>query len=234
VSSLERHCRWLLRVYPSWYRRQRAGEMLDTLLDATRPGARWPSFRDGRALAVGGLRVRGLTWLLSMLWTAAGAVLAGYLFYNSTQPWYQAIGIPGWSTDPLAVQITLCLAIATWLALTLPVGIAGFIRLRAWRPANWLRAAGWAVTWIGGLALAYLAIGWGQSPSGNLFVVGDSNPGTPVIVWEYLWICAAWLVLAAVMTWILAVPARRSDVPNTSSRASGKANRPAGARGLRT
>jgi len=35
-------------------------------------------------------------------------------------------------------------------------------------------------------------------------------------------ICVAWLVLGTLMTWILAVPpARRSDVPRTTSQASG-------------
>jgi hypothetical protein len=60
--------------------------MLGTLLEASPPGARWPSFRDARALITGGLRVRGWVWLLSMLWAAAGAVITGYFFYNSTKP----------------------------------------------------------------------------------------------------------------------------------------------------
>jgi hypothetical protein len=58
MSALERHCRWLLRAYPSWYRRQRGDEMLATLLEASPPGRSWPSARDMRALLMGGLRVR--------------------------------------------------------------------------------------------------------------------------------------------------------------------------------
>jgi hypothetical protein len=58
MSPLERHCRWLLRAYPAWYRRQRGDEMLATLLEASRPGRGWPSARDMRALIMGGLRVR--------------------------------------------------------------------------------------------------------------------------------------------------------------------------------
>jgi hypothetical protein len=46
--------------------------MLGTLLEASPLGARWPSFRDARTLITGGLRVRGWTWLMSMLWVAAG------------------------------------------------------------------------------------------------------------------------------------------------------------------
>jgi hypothetical protein len=50
----------LLRAYPGWYRRERAEEMLGTLLEASPPGRSWPSFRDTRGLIIGGLRVRGL------------------------------------------------------------------------------------------------------------------------------------------------------------------------------
>jgi hypothetical protein len=74
VTPLERHCGWLLRAYPLWYRRERAGEMLGTLLEASPPGRRWPSFRDARSLIIGGLRVRGLlVWCLSILWAGLGA-----------------------------------------------------------------------------------------------------------------------------------------------------------------
>ena len=34
MTPLERRCRWLLRAYPAWYRHDRAGEMLGTLLEA--------------------------------------------------------------------------------------------------------------------------------------------------------------------------------------------------------
>ena len=50
MTRLERHCRWLLRAYPAWYRRKRAEEMLGTLLEASPPGRNWPSFRDARTL----------------------------------------------------------------------------------------------------------------------------------------------------------------------------------------
>ena len=75
MTGLERHCRWLLRAYPAWYRRERSEEMLGTLLEASPPGRRWPTFRDARALVTGGLRARGWAWLLSMVWR--GALLLG-------------------------------------------------------------------------------------------------------------------------------------------------------------
>jgi hypothetical protein len=212
VTPLERHCGWLLHAYPAWYRRERAGEMLGTLLEATPPGRSWPSFRDARALVIGGLRVRGRTWLLSMLWIAAAAVITGYTFYITTKPWDPDLGISGWSTDPQAVQITLVLAIIAFLALPVPALIAGFIKLRGWRRGNWLRAAAWAGAWIAGAGLLALANAWAQYPLNscpNRPLTAPQCPyGSPAVVsWGELPICAAWLLLGAVMTWILAAPA---------------------------
>lgn len=243
MTGLERRCRWLLLAYPAWYRRERSGEMLGTLLEASPPGRRWPSFRDARALVIGGLRVRGRAWLLLMLWVGAGVVITGYLFYVTTKPFSWAdvtSGIEGWSADPVAVQIAVVLAQVAGLALPLPVLIAGFIRLRGWRRGNWLRAAAWAGTWIAGAALMAQASAWGQYPEGSCPNSYQNSivcpiPSPAVVSWGELPICAAWLVIGAVMTWILAVPARRSAVPDPGSRASGKASRrPAGAGDLQT
>lgn len=221
MTPLERHCRWLLHAYPAWYRRERAGEMLDTLLEASLPDRRWPSFRDTRALVTGGLRARGWTWLLSMLWVGAGVVGTGYYFYNSTKPFTWAdvtsgTGIEGLSATPVAVQITVNLAQVAFLALLLPVLIAGFIRLGGWRRGNWLRAAAWAGAWIAGAALMAQAGAWGLYPEQSCPHSYQKNgmvcpiPSPAVVRWGELAVCAAWLVLGAAMTWILAVPARRA------------------------
>ena len=118
MTPLERRCRWLLLAYPASYRRSRGEEMLGTLLEASPPGRRWPSVCDARALvigglrvqAIGGLRVRGWTWSLSMVWVAAGAVITGYIFYASTNNYISAdiigTGIIGISAGDAAVQIT--------------------------------------------------------------------------------------------------------------------------------
>jgi hypothetical protein len=225
VTGLERRYRWLLRAYPGWYRRERAGEILGTLLAASPPGARWPSLRDARALVAGGLRARGWTWLLSMLWVAAAAVGTGYVFYITTKPWPGPnLGIPGWSTDPVLVQITLVLAIIAFLALPVPALIAGFIRLRGWRRGNWLHATAWAGAWIAGVCLSLLASVWAQYPLNSCPDRPPTAPqcpyGSPAVVsWAELPIFAGWLMLGAVMTWVLAVPGCRSDVPAPSSRA---------------
>jgi hypothetical protein len=219
VTRLERRCRLLLLAYPAWYRRRRGEEMLGTLLAATAPGVRWPSFGDARTLLTGGLRVRGWASLLSMLWVAAGAVITGYLFYNSTKPFTWAdvdLGIPGWSTTPQAVQIAVILAIVVWLALPIPVLVAGFVRLRGWRPGNWFRAVAWAGAWTAGFALMRQAVGpWGTCPTSPGRACGViPHIGNPAVVsWGELAICAAWLVLGAVLSWILAGqkgPSRRS------------------------
>jgi hypothetical protein len=232
VTPLERRCRWLLLTYPAWYRRRRGEEMLGTLLEASPPGGRWPSFRDARALVTGGLRVRGWTWSLSMLWVVAGIVGTGYDFYLTTKPYTWAdvsLGIEGWSADPVAVQIAVVLATAASLALPIPALIAGFIRLRGWRPRSWLRIAAWAGAWIAGFVLIYQAEIWGNYPANCPAIGGPANCpaiGSPAVVsWGELRICVAWLVLGAVMTWILAVPADPWKVPDTSSRPGDEASR---------
>ena len=198
MTPLERRCRWLLFAYPAWYRRRLAGEMLGTMLETSPPGGRWPSFRDTRSLVAGGLRVRGWVWLLSMLWVVAGAVGTGYDFYITTKPYTWAdvsLGIEGWSTDPEAVRIAVVLATVASLALPIPLLIAGFVRFRGLRPRNWLRIAAWAGAWIAGFALIYQAEVWGEYP-GNSPAIGSPA----VVSWGELAICAAWLVLGAVLT----------------------------------
>ena len=232
MTPLERRCRWLLRAYPAWYRRDRAGEMLGTLLEASPPGRRWPSFRDARALVTGGLRVRGWTWLLSMLWVAAGAVITGYFFYVTTKPWTAAdmnLGIVGWAATPVPLQVVVALAYIGCMALLIPVPIAGFIRLRGWRRGYRLRALAWAGAWIACVGLMALGSDWEQYPLHSCphMPQGGIPPqcpyGSPAVVsWGELAICAAWLVLGAVLTWIL--PARSWDMSDTSSRFSRKAS----------
>lgn len=77
MTALEARCRWLLRAYPAWYRRQRGEEMLGTLMEASPASRRWPSLRDIGAMFMGGLRVRaGQQQRLS---TPANLRLAGLL-----------------------------------------------------------------------------------------------------------------------------------------------------------
>ena len=206
MSRLERRCRWLLRAYPAWYRRDRAGEMLGTLLEDSPPGARWPSFRDARALVIGGLRVRGWTWLLSMLWVVIGAGGAIYATVAFSHPGYgEGLLIPPtiqWPGEPQVIIAVGVIAEVVWVLLSGPLLIAGFIRLRGWRPRNWLRVAGWASLWAAGLALLYQSAEWtaaGEGGTRGVLSVGEMA------------ICAAWLALGGAMTWILSSPQTRAD-----------------------
>jgi hypothetical protein len=123
----------------------------------------------------------------------------------------------------VVVQITLILGIIAFLALPVPALIAGFIRLRGWRRRNWLRAAAWAGAWIAGIGLSELAGVWGEYPLHSCphLPPGGIPPqcpyGSPAVVsWGELPVCAALLLVGAVMTWILAAPAppRARRVPD--------------------
>jgi hypothetical protein len=206
VTPLERRCRWLLRAYPAWYRRERAGEMLGTLLEASPPGARWPSFRDARALVTGGLRVRGWTWLLSMLWVVIGAGAALYATVTFSHPGYgEGLLIPPtiqWPGEPQVIIDIGVIAEVAWVLLPVPVLVAGFVRIRGWRPRNWLRVAGWAGSWAAGLALMNQTAEWaaaGEGGTRGVLSVGEMAIG------------AAWLALGGAMTWILSGPQTRAD-----------------------
>jgi len=56
---LEKRYRMLLRAYPADYRRERADELIDTLIGDETTTRRWPSAREAASLVRGGLRVYG-------------------------------------------------------------------------------------------------------------------------------------------------------------------------------
>ena len=213
MTPIERHCGWLLHAYPAWYRRDRAAEMVGTLLESSPPGAKWPSFRDARALVTGGLRVRGWTWLLAMLWVVIGAGGAVYATVAFSHPGYGQGDVFRpmfqWPGEPMVVITVGITAQVVWMLLPVPVMVAGFIRLRGWRRRNWLRATGWAGSWVAGLALMITAGEWanaGMYDNRGVLRIGEMA------------VCAAWLILGVVMTWILGaapVPRARSVPDNT-------------------
>jgi hypothetical protein len=218
MTPLERHSGWLLRAYPAWYRRERAGEMLDTLLAASPPGRSWPSFRDTRALITGGLRLRGWTWLLSMLWVAIGAGGAVYATVTFTHPGYGQGDVFRpmfqWPGEPMLIIVVGITAQVVWMLLPVPVLVAGFVRLRGWRPRNWLWVAGWAGSWMAGLALMITAGEWA-----NAGTVGNRG----VLSIGEMAICAAWLVLGSAMTWVLSGPQNRGSLSQAATSRTGRA-----------
>lgn len=212
MSPPERRCRWLLLAYPAWYRRKRAGGMLGTLLETSPPGRRWLSFRVAWAWILEGLRVRGWVWRLSMLWVVMGAGAAGYALvctmYGCTtnQCVNDEFWFPLYNGEPAVIADVGALAATAWVLLAVPLPLAGFVRLRGWRRRNWLRTAAWAGAWLAGLVLMILVA-----------VAGAYGADSPGLGWGELElpIFAAWLVLGAAMTSVLAKPAHSREGTRT-------------------
>ena len=126
MTALERRCRVLLYAYPAAYRRDRADEMLGTLLETTPHGRNWPLPRDTWALLLGGLRARG--GLEHRLSTAGNLRLAALLgcaiFLSFTAVNYASYSVgylynPGQflSWQPLTVMaLIVTAAVLPWLA----------------------------------------------------------------------------------------------------------------------
>jgi len=87
--------------------------------------------------------------------------------------------------------------------------VAGFVRLRGWRPGNWRPAAAWAGAWVAGCALMAVAV-----------VVAGIGSEAPSLGWGAgeLPIFAAWLALGAAINQILSTPAHSRDVPESRGR----------------
>jgi hypothetical protein len=132
VTPLERHTRLLLRAYPAAYRRERGGEIIGTLLEAS-DDRTWPRVRDARALTFGGLKARaaqnrqrtaganlrvavmaGLA-IYTAIWfaTYAAGVIQGFVWFGPGSP--PPIGWMGW---PAAVTALLAGAtvVLAWIA----------------------------------------------------------------------------------------------------------------------
>jgi hypothetical protein len=226
VTPLERRCRLLLRAYPAWYRRKRSEEILGTLLEASPPGRSWPSFRDARALVIGGLRIRGaVVGCMSILWAALGALGAGYIFILSTHvPEAHYIGLPSWVGEPAVDYLAGELGAMAWLLLTIPVLIAGLRRIRDRFPlTGW-----WFVAWVAGIALAFPVASW--QPSAPMVLTCSKNQGCAlagyryaVVSWGELAVFAGWLAVGAAMTLILARRARGTNMFDTRDVPAGQA-----------
>jgi hypothetical protein len=153
---------------------------------------------------IGGLRVRGWTWLISMLWVAlgAGGAIYGTVTFSHAGYGQGAMWMVQWPGEPQVIIDVAVIALPVWMLLSVPLLIAGFLRIRSWRPRRWLRVAGWAGSWVAGWVLMNQTADWaaaGQGSSRGVLSIGEMA------------ICAAWLVLGCAMTWILSGPQTRAD-----------------------
>jgi len=139
-----------------------------------------------------------------MLWVVIGAGGAIYATVTFTHVGYGqgVIWMVQWPGEPQVVIDVAVIALPVWVLLSVPVLIAGFVRLRGWRPRKGLRVAGWAGSWVAGLVL----MDW----AGTLATVGEYRARGVLSVGE-LAICAAWLAIGGAMTWILSGPQTRAE-----------------------
>ena len=115
-TKLERRARALLRAYPAEYRRDRAEEMIGTLLEAAPAGRSFPTARDAWALIAGGRHARAaLNRGLSVRASLRLALILGIsIFVSSTIAIEFAFGHARWLTVEGVALGTLA-ALAPWL-----------------------------------------------------------------------------------------------------------------------
>jgi hypothetical protein len=165
------------------------------------PGGQWPSFRDARALIL----MRGWVWRLAMLWVVLGAGGALYCFVGATvgctTRWCtgEEFLFLLWNGEPGVIADVSVLAAVVWVLLAVPLLVAGFVRLRGWRPRNWRPAAAWAGAWAAGCALMILA---------NVVGSWGSHFRSVVFGALALPIFAAWLALGAWINQVLDIAKR--------------------------
>ena len=154
--------------------------------------------------------------MLSMVWVVIGT---GGAIYGTVALTHVGVGegfrlMLQWPGEPQLIIDVGVIAEVAWLLLSVPLLVTGFVRLRGWRPRNWLRVVGWVGSWVAGLALMAQSAEWAVARVGatrGVLSVGEMA------------ICAAWLALGAVMTLILDRPANGRDLFEISSRLSTKA-----------
>jgi hypothetical protein len=139
-----------------------------------------------------------------MLWVATGAGWVVYAFVCTTVgcTTYQCTNdeflFVLWNGEPWVIAAAGNLAETAWPLLAVLVLVAGFVRLRGWRPRNWRSTAAWAGAWVAGIALI-IAVG----------VVAGLGSEAHSVGWVVLEqpLFAAWLALGAWVNRILSTPA---------------------------
>jgi hypothetical protein len=135
---------------------------------------------------------------------------------------------PQWNGEPGVIIAVGALAAVVWILLAFAVLVAGLARFGRRESRDDIRRYAWIGIWIAGVALMVLALvaasSWLDGNGPVVPTVGTTLPGPgPAVGWGELPICAAWLALGAVMTWILAAPHNR-NVPENSGRPTRQAS----------
>jgi hypothetical protein len=135
---------------------------------------------------------------------------------------------PQWNGEPGVIVAVGALAAVVWVLLALAVLVAGLVRFGRRESRDGIRRYAWIGVWMAGVALMVLALGAASGWLDGNGPVDPTQPSStwgspgPVVGWGELPICAAWLALGAVMTWILAAPHSR-NVPENSGRSTSQA-----------
>jgi len=145
-----------------------------------------------------------------MLWVGIGAAASGFIFLESTQPVTVSNidGIPAWLGGPGSDNVIVTgglAAIGAWLVLAIPVLAAGAARREPPEQALWTGV------WVAGMLLMILTRAWLHNMPERTTCGADGCGVVPyygpaVLNWRELAICGAFLVLGAVMTWMVARP----------------------------
>jgi hypothetical protein len=135
---------------------------------------------------------------------------------------------PQWNGEPGVLIAVGALAAVVWVLLAFAVLVAGLVRFGRRESRDGIRWCAWIGIWMAGVALMVLALGAASGWLDGNGPVDPTQPSStwgspgPVVGWGELPICAAWLALGAVMTWILAAPHSR-NVPENSGRSTSQA-----------
>lgn len=151
VPLLVRHAKLLLRCYPPAYRAHRGEEILDTLLETTRPGRGWPPAREVASVIGGGLRARRAANLSQGFWSSLRhAVILGIATAMIAEVSAALVG-------PLASQILFRGSFSVPYgpaSILLGIGVAVTIA-GAWSGRRWIVAIPVAAAF--GVSVAYYA-----------------------------------------------------------------------------
>ncbi|MBE1588338.1 hypothetical protein ACFPOI_53075 [Nonomuraea angiospora] len=135
---LELRYRRLLRAYPKEYRAEHGEELIGTLMEAARPGARRPSLRETLHLLAGGFTVRVRATRTSGVpaWTDGlhlGALIVAVVTFAQL-PVLPYINYPAWAALGIVLMVAL---VRGWLRLAAPLAAIAAVAA-SWPMIPWL------------------------------------------------------------------------------------------------